>query len=174
MIAGVELPAPTVRGSRRSPRPLRVAFDGMKALLACLIAGFASLAAAGNAPITLHRVEPRPTTACGCEFFKPAKGGGHEFDPLVALGVNEQPPFAVVNLGRGNLKLDRVQNSGGGGDACSSGEKWQSRWRTGDVVLELDLSTTGPGEESCGFNGTVSVTQGQTKASFPVRGACGC
>ena len=146
--------------------------DGMKALLACLIAGFASLAAAGNAPITLHRVEPRPTTACGCEFFKPAKGGGHEFDPLVALGINEQPPFAVVNLGRGNLRLDRVKNSGGG--ACSSGEKWQSRWRGDDVGLDLDLLPTGAGEESCWFDGTVSVTQGKTNASFPVRGACGC
>jgi len=144
----------------------------MKPLLVCLIVGVASAVAAGSAPITLHRVEPRPTTTCGCEFFKPAKGGGHEFDPLVALGVNEQPPFAVVNLGRGNLRLERVKNAGGG--ACGSGEKWQSRWRTGDVVLNLDLSTTDPGEESCGFDGTVSVTQGEARAAFHVRGACGC
>ncbi len=120
----------------------------------------------------LHRVEPGPATACGCGFYKPGENGGHEFDLLVALGVNEQPPFAVVNLGRGNLTLDRVKDSGGG--ACGSGERWQSRWRTGDVVLDSDLSATGPGEESCWFDGTVSVTQGETKASFPVRGACGC
>jgi hypothetical protein len=120
----------------------------------------------------LHRVEPRPTTTCGCEFFRPAKGKGHEVDPLVALGINEQPPFAVVNLGRGNLRLDRVSSVGGG--ACSLGQKWLSRWQADDVVLALNLSTTGPGEESCWFDGTVSITQGEDRTSFPVRGGCGC
>jgi hypothetical protein len=108
----------------------------------------------------------------GCELFRPVKGGGHDFDPLIALGVNERPPFAVVNLGRGNLRLDRATESGG--DACGAGQKGQSRWRTGDVVLDLDLTATGPRQEGCGLDGTVSVTQGYAKASFPVRGGWGC
>jgi hypothetical protein len=97
---------------------------------------------------------------------------GHALDPLVALGVNEQPPFAVVNLGRGNLQLDRAAGSGGG--ACKVGGKWLSRWRAGDVVLDLDLTATDAGKESCGFDGTASVTRGEAKAAFRVRGACGC
>ena len=143
-------------------------------LLVILMVGFACPDAAECASSALvpHRVEPRPNTTCGCEFFRPAEGGGLGFDPLVAIGINEQPPFAVVNLGDGNQTLSLVKDSGW--RACRAGEKWESRWQGRDLVLDVSLLATGPGEESCWFDGSLSMTRGNAKASLPIRGACGC
>jgi hypothetical protein len=115
---------------------------------------------------------------CGCEFnesIPDAAEGGYGSGPkLLLIAPNGDPPYALVNLGRGNLKLSPVTPVKFPMFHCEVGERFLSAWGSDTVHILARLDVVGSGEEACWFNGTVQTTSESRNSEVSVKGACGC
>jgi hypothetical protein len=115
---------------------------------------------------------------CGCEFRESipnaAEGSYGSGPTLLVIAPNADPPHALVNLGRGNLKLSPVKPIKFPMFHCEVGEHFQTEWRSDALRVLARLDVVGSGEESCGFSGTVVATMESTNSEVPIKGACGC
>jgi hypothetical protein len=118
------------------------------------------------------------SVVCGCEFSESIPGaaeGGYGSGPkLLLIAPNADPPYALVNLGRGNLKLSPVKPVKVPMFHCEVGERFLSDWRSDTVHVRARLDVVGSGEEACWFNGTVQTTVESSNSEVSVKGACGC
>lgn len=115
---------------------------------------------------------------CGCTFRETLSGtvegdygSGSE---LVVFAPNADPPYALVNIGRGNLQLRPVKPIEFPLYRCEAGERFVSEWKSAEVALVANLRVTGSGEESCWFSGIVHANATNGQAAVPVKGGCGC
>jgi hypothetical protein len=58
--------------------------------------------------------------------------------------------------------------------SCGKNVRYRERWVGGPTTVILDYHATGSGEESCWFEGKMSIAVGGRTASTSVSGACGC
>jgi hypothetical protein len=115
---------------------------------------------------------------CGCTFRETMSGaaeGSYGSGPeLLVIAPNAEPPYALVNIGRGNTKLWPAKPIVFPMYQCEAGERFLTEWKSEDVAVLAKLEVTGSGEETCWFSGTVHVGVGARSAEAPVKGACGC
>jgi hypothetical protein len=103
--------------------------------------------------------------------WKEGYGSGPE---LLIVAPNAEPPHALVNLGRGNLKLSPVKPIAFPMFHCEVGERFVSEWKSETLRVLAKLSVVGSGDEACWFQGTVLATVEPKSSEVPVKGACGC
>lgn len=118
------------------------------------------------------------SVACGCEFRESipntAERGYGSGPTLLVIAPNGDPPYALVNLGRGNLKLSPVKPIEFPMFHCEVGEHFQTEWRSDALRVLARLDVVRSGEESCLFSGTVLATAESRNSEVPIEGACGC
>jgi hypothetical protein len=104
---------------------------------------------------------------CECEFFRgPINGTTTVF----ATRKERTVAFAMVDGRLVSFQRDgKPANS-----SCRKKLRYHERWVDGRTAVVLDYHVTGSGEESCWFEGEMSVTVGRRMASTSIRGACGC
>ena len=103
---------------------------------------------------------------CECEFFRGPITGA-----TTVFATREQRKLGLAKIDGRPVRLRRE-----GGEAlsgCRPRSRYRERWVDGSTSLVLDLHATGPGAESCWYEGTMSVTVGRRRGVASVSGACG-
>jgi len=112
---------------------------------------------------------------CPCEFYQSmtnerqgSYGSGHR---VLVIAANETEPFALVNLGKGDLRLAPIGRSQ---YECRKGRTYSPSWKHESVTVSAHLFVVEPGAESCWFEGTLTLRQGTSAGTMRVKGGCGC
>jgi hypothetical protein len=104
---------------------------------------------------------------CECEFFRgPINGATTVF----ATRRERVVAFVMVDSQLVTLQRDGKPNNA----SCAKSARYHERWVGGPAAVVLDYHATGPGEESCWFEGRMSVAIGRRITSTNISGACGC
>lgn len=118
------------------------------------------------------------TVACGCSFREALPGtgiGGYGAGAeLFVVAPNADPPYALVNVGKGNLQLRPVKAIEFPLYQCEAGQRFVSEWKSDDVAVLAKLQVAARGMEACWLSGTVRATIAKREGEVPVKGACGC
>ena len=125
----------------------------------------------------LERID-RSSIVCGCSFRETLSGeaqGSYGSGPeLLVIAPNAEPPHALVNIGRGNLRLRPTKQIESPMYQCKLGEPFESEWKDSEVAVQAKLQATGAGSEACWFSGSVQASAARRQAEVPVKGGCGC
>jgi hypothetical protein len=104
---------------------------------------------------------------CECEFFRgPINGAATVF----ATRRERVVAFVMVDGRLVTLRRDGKPNNA----SCATNARYHERWVGGPAAVALDYHATGPGEESCWFEGKMSIAVGGRITSTRISGACGC
>jgi hypothetical protein len=118
------------------------------------------------------------TVACGCSFREALPGtamGGSQSGPdLLVIAPNADPPYALVNVGKGNVQLHAVKAIEFPLYQCEGGQRFVSEWKSDDVALLAKFQVAARGMEACWLSGTVRARTAKREAEIAVKGACGC
>lgn len=118
---------------------------------------------------------------CNCSYYKRAESGGHYLDEIFNRScdkIENQNAIAMIDDNVAVLSLDEVSddllNS-----TCNAGDTYKEVWRADYITITLDLVVDGPGYESCGHYGKMSVRLGTRSGSsaeyqvLEIAGGCG-
>jgi hypothetical protein len=104
---------------------------------------------------------------CECEFFRGPMNGT---TTVFATRKERTVAFAMVD---GRL-LSFQRDGKPAKSICRKHTRHYERWVAGYTAIFLDYRAIGSGEESCWFEGKMTVTVGRREASTSISGACGC
>jgi hypothetical protein len=104
---------------------------------------------------------------CECEFFRGPINGA-----MTVFATRRERMVAFVKV---DGRLVTLQRDGKSNNAsCRKSVKYHERWVGGPTAVLLDYHATGSGEESCWFEGKMSIAVGKRTTSTDISGACGC
>jgi hypothetical protein len=125
----------------------------------------------------LERIDDS-SIVCGCTFRERLRGevqGGYGSGPdILVMAPNASPPYALANVGGGNLRLLPSKPIEFPMYQCDVGESFESEWKNSEVAVIARLRVAGAGSEACWFSGDIHASTARGRTEIPVKGACGC
>lgn len=107
-------------------------------------------------------------SVCRCEYYKSPNYGQLVLTRNCDLN---DPKRALMKIDGKFVELSQVKTNNE--PACNKGTPFKEVWSSPGIIVILEGTITGLGEESCWAKGKLIVEKGQKKQIMHVEGACG-